>query len=55
LTPSIREDKVQKTSPTEKFTAQRCKLDECYDTLGEDLYQLNLQQLTDEYLQASAM
>jgi hypothetical protein len=28
--------------PTEKFTAWKSKLDECHDTLGEDLYQLKL-------------
>jgi hypothetical protein len=41
--------------PTEKFAAQKRKLDECCDTLGEDFYQLKLRQLTDEYLKASAM
>jgi hypothetical protein len=41
--------------PKEKFTAWKHKLDECRETLGEDLYQLKLRQLTDEYLKASAM
>ncbi len=41
--------------PTEKFTARKRKLDECRDTLGEELYHLKLRQLTDEFLKASAM
>jgi hypothetical protein len=41
--------------PTEKFPARKRKLDECRDTLGEELYHLKLCQLTDEFLKASAM
>ncbi len=42
-------------NPTEKFTAWKCNLDECRETLGEELYHLKLRQLTDEFLKASAM
>jgi hypothetical protein len=40
--------------PTELFTTRKRKLDEARNALGEDLYNLRLQQLRDEFLKSAA-
>jgi hypothetical protein len=40
--------------PTEKFAGRKHKLDELRDVLGEELYQVKLAQLREEYMKASA-
>ncbi len=40
--------------PTELFTTQKRKLDEARNALGEDLYNIRLQQLRDEFLKSAA-
>jgi hypothetical protein len=41
--------------PTEKFATRKRKLDDLRDVLGDDLYELKLQQLRNEFLQAAAL
>jgi hypothetical protein len=41
--------------PTDKFTARKHKLDESRAVLGEDLYNVKIQQLKEEFIKASAL
>jgi hypothetical protein len=40
--------------PTEVFTTRKRKLDEARNALGEDLYNIRLQQLREEFLKSAA-
>jgi hypothetical protein len=40
--------------PTEVFTTRKRILDEAHNALGEDLYNIRLQQLRDEFLKSAA-
>jgi hypothetical protein len=41
--------------PTDLFTSQKHKLDEAWAALGEELYNLQLTQLRDEFLKSLAL
>ena len=41
--------------PTDRFASRKRKLEELRDVLGEELYELKLQQLKEEFMKAAAM
>jgi hypothetical protein len=41
--------------PTELYTSRKCKLDEARAALDEQLYNIRLQQLRDEFLKYSGL
>ena len=41
--------------PMDHFACRKRKLEELHDMLGEELYELKLQQLKEEFMKAAAM
>ncbi len=42
-------------NPTDHFASRKRKLEELHDVLGEELYELKLKQLKEEFMKAAAM